>query len=369
MSTCKGLIGALGLSLLAMGAQLPAAAQVAVSSEPLDMDSVRQWVNDANASEITAANLELFEAPVAQTSIEASTLQPVLQAESFVPDDATLTSEAFVPEALVTETFVPEASVSEASVSEASMPEASMPEAFVPETLVSEDLAAESTVAESTVAESLVSEKSAPDNVATSEVTSTDGSTVAAIVPEAQLSAAVTSQPNEQPATEAAELALPAEDPVELAQARRRTRGTVLGGSYIGLGADFGYTGDTSFVAISKFAFTNTWSIRPAVLFGNDFGVLLPVTYDFSLPGSELGGFPVRPYVGAGASYVDSDDDDDDGDDDDSDINLLLVAGVDVPISRRFALNGQINWGVLDDSDFGATVGVGYNLGNLFQGR
>ncbi|MEO0648967.1 MAG: hypothetical protein AAFZ17_22905, partial [Cyanobacteria bacterium J06650_10] len=57
-------------------------------------------------------------------------------------------------------------------------------------------------------------------------------------------------------------------------------------------------------------------------------------------------------------------DDNDDGDDD-SDINLLLSAGVDIPISRRFTLNSQVNWGVLEESQFGITVGVGYNLGNL----
>ncbi|MEL6938814.1 MAG: outer membrane beta-barrel protein [Cyanobacteria bacterium J06598_1] len=170
-----------------------------------------------------------------------------------------------------------------------------------------------------------------------------------------------------QPMTAAAGFASPTvEAPIEIAQSRRRTRAAAGSPNFIGIGADFGYADDVSFAAISKFSFTNQWSIRPSVLVGDEFSILVPVTYDFSQVGSDLGGYQIRPYVGAGASYVSNDDDDDDNDNDDSDseLNLLLSAGVDVPISRRFTLNGQVNWGVLNDSQFGATVGVGYNFGN-----
>ncbi len=167
-----------------------------------------------------------------------------------------------------------------------------------------------------------------------------------------------------QPAAAAAELALPAaedfEEPATLAQARRRTRGdAVIGSDFIGIGADFGYAGDVSFAAISKFSFTERLAARPSILIGDDFAVLVPVTYDFSRFSTDLGGFQLRPYAGAGVSYTDSEDDD-------SDINLLLSAGVDVPVSQRFTFNAQLNYGVLNDSQFGGTVGVGYNLGNLF---
>ncbi|MGC1219369.1 MAG: hypothetical protein WA883_17990 [Phormidesmis sp.] len=164
-----------------------------------------------------------------------------------------------------------------------------------------------------------------------------------------------------QPTTDASELALPAagefEEPATLAQARRRTRGTaVVGSDFIGIGADFGYAGDVSFAAISKFSFTDRLAARPSILVGDEFAILVPVTYDFSRFSTDIGGFQLRPYAGAGVSYTDSED---------NDINLLLSAGVDVPFSQRFTLNAQLNYGVLNDSQFGGTVGVGYNLGNL----
>ncbi|MGC1528430.1 MAG: hypothetical protein WA783_20450 [Phormidesmis sp.] len=164
-----------------------------------------------------------------------------------------------------------------------------------------------------------------------------------------------------QPTTDASKLALPAagefEEPATLAQARRRTRGTaVVGSDFIGIGADFGYAGDVSFAAISKFSFTDRLAARPSILVGDEFAILVPVTYDFSRFSTDIGGFQLRPYAGAGVSYTDSED---------NDINLLLSAGVDVPFSQRFTLNAQLNYGVLNDSQFGGTVGVGYNLGNL----
>ena len=164
-----------------------------------------------------------------------------------------------------------------------------------------------------------------------------------------------------QPTTDASELALPAaefEEPATLAQARRRTRGAVVGSDFIGIGADFGYAGDVSFAAISKFSFTDRLAARPSIFVGDEFAILVPVTYDFSRFSTDVGGFQLRPYAGAGVSYTDSED---------NDINLLLSAGVDVPVSQRFTLNAQLNYGVLNDSQFGGTVGVGYNLGNLLS--
>ena len=160
------------------------------------------------------------------------------------------------------------------------------------------------------------------------------------------------------PAT-ADELAVPAEEPVDVAQARRRTRNTVSGSDFIGIGADFGYADDLSFAVISKLSFSEQVAIRPSVLLGDDFSILVPVTYEFNQFTTDTGGFRVRPYVGAGASYSDSDDDED--------FNLLLAAGADVPLSQRFTLNAQANWGVLNDSQFGATVGVGYNFGRILR--
>ncbi len=171
---------------------------------------------------------------------------------------------------------------------------------------------------------------------------------------------AVVGQPL-QPVTEADALAFPADGAaVEIAQVRRRTTGNFSSDNFIGVGADFGTGNNTSFAVISKFALSESLSIRPTVLVGNDFGALVPVTYEFNRFSTDVGGFQVRPYVGAGASYIDQSGG--------SDFGALITAGVDVPFSRQFTGNVQANYaGVFsNDSNFGVTVGVGYNFGGLF---
>lgn len=158
---------------------------------------------------------------------------------------------------------------------------------------------------------------------------------------------------------EASTLAYPTpEESTELAQARRRTNTTGFGGAsnFIGIGADFGTTDDISFAAISRFSLSDQVAIRPSVLIGDGFAVLVPVTYDFSRATTSAGGFQIRPYAGAGASYVDGNDD--------SNLGLLLSAGVDVPLSRQFTANAQANFAGIfsEDTNFGVTVGVGYNF-------
>lgn len=158
----------------------------------------------------------------------------------------------------------------------------------------------------------------------------------------------------------AADLTFPATDgeSLEIAQSRRRTRGSLGSSNFVGIGADFGFADDISFAVISRIGITQQLAVRPSVLIGDDFAVLVPVTYDFNgLSADASGGFRVVPYAGVGASFSDGDDD--------SDLNLLLSAGADVPLSSRFTLNAQANLSVFDDSDFGVTVGVGYNLGNF----
>ncbi len=165
---------------------------------------------------------------------------------------------------------------------------------------------------------------------------------------------------SEQPLeTEADALTYPVtEDSQEIAQARRRTRNTVSGSDFIGVGADFGYADNVSFAVISKFSLSEQVSLRPSVLVGDDLSVLVPVTYDFSSYSADVAGFRFLPYAGVGASYQDGDGED---------FNLILTAGTDVPLSRQFTLNAQANVGVLNDTDFGVTVGVGYNFGDLFR--
>ncbi|MEL6780088.1 MAG: outer membrane beta-barrel protein [Cyanobacteria bacterium J06597_16] len=165
--------------------------------------------------------------------------------------------------------------------------------------------------------------------------------------------------PEGEVSTEAEQLAYPANaDAVELAQARRRTRRSAGGSNFIGIGADFGSADDVTFAAISKFSLNNQVALRPSVLVGDDIAVLVPVTYEFNQFSTDVRGFQIRPYAGVGASYSDSDDD--------SNIGLLLSAGLDIPVSRRFTVNTQANYAGIfsDDENFGVTVGIGYNFGN-----
>ncbi len=170
-----------------------------------------------------------------------------------------------------------------------------------------------------------------------------------------------------EPMTESAELVYPAEEETEVAQARRRDRAQLRANSpdFIGIGADVGTTSDVSFAVISKLSISPQFAVRPSVLVGDGFAILAPVTYEFTRYNTEVDAnaqrIQIRPYAGVGASYVDNDDS--------SDLGMMLAAGVDVPISRQFTVNAQANYaGIFSDSDnFGVTVGLGYNFGNLIR--
>ncbi|MEO1390697.1 MAG: hypothetical protein AAFV85_25475 [Cyanobacteria bacterium J06634_6] len=301
MSISKRVLGTLSLSLLAMGVGVPAQAQTVLTAEST-------FDNDVlNESAVVVDTEATFPGEVAADSTitpEALLIeQPELIAEGFSLDDLRIESEAILHR--------------------------SGPAIATPENSV--DVSVES------------SPVLAPEIAVTTTEPALETSTT-------------------QPVTEASELAYPAlEEPTELAQRRprRRTTGARGGSNYIGIGADFGYADDFSFATISKFELTDKLAIRPSLLFGDDFSVLVPVTYDFTAFNSNVGGFPLSPYAGVGASYTSGDGDDD--------INLLLSAGLDIPLSQQFTANAQVNWGVLNDSEFGVTVGVGYNLGNFFR--
>ncbi len=89
----------------------------------------------------------------------------------------------------------------------------------------------------------------------------------------------------------------------------RPTRG---GRSYIGVAANIGFSGsdsalgDGNFAIISKVGVTNTLSVRPSVILGDNTTILVPITYDFNFqqvadPFSEP--LPIAPYIGAGAAF------------------------------------------------------------------
>ncbi len=175
---------------------------------------------------------------------------------------------------------------------------------------------------------------------------------------------ALTNQPKvaQKPATAS-------EKPQILAQPGGTTvrpgRATRSGPSYIGIGGNIGFggdsaLGDTSFAILSKIGLTNNFSVRPSVLFQDNVTVLVPVTYDFvsreAVEVSDDFVITAAPYLGAGVAFSTGDD---------SNFGFLISGGVDVPLSSNFTATAGLNIGFLDGTDVGLLVGVGYTFPNI----
>jgi hypothetical protein len=147
----------------------------------------------------------------------------------------------------------------------------------------------------------------------------------------------------------------------------RPGRTTRSGPSYIGIGGNLGFGGDTalgdgSFAIISKIGLTNNFSVRPTVLFRDNVTVLVPVTYDFvsqnAVEVSDDFVITAAPYAGAGVAFSTGDD---------SNFGFLISGGVDVPISRNFTATAGLNIGFLDGAEVGLLLGVGYTFPNVVR--
>lgn len=129
---------------------------------------------------------------------------------------------------------------------------------------------------------------------------------------------------------------------------------------YIGVGGNIGIidsgksaTGDFGFNIISKISLGPRFAVRPTMQFSEDeWNITLPITFNFNPV--ELGRFSFYPSVGGGVDFGD-------------DLGLLVNGGIDVPISRDFTLNGQVNWRVTEDPGLGVSLGVGYNFPIFFE--
>jgi hypothetical protein len=137
-------------------------------------------------------------------------------------------------------------------------------------------------------------------------------------------------------------------------------RETRSGSSYIGLGGNIGFDGETSignssFAVISKIGLTDSISFRPTALVEDDATFTLPLTVDFFSEEVEAldTGFSVAPYVGAGLSL-------DTGEGDT--VGIVVTGGLDIPISSDFTANTAANVKFIDSTDVGLLLGVGYNL-------
>lgn len=133
------------------------------------------------------------------------------------------------------------------------------------------------------------------------------------------------------------------------------------GRSYIGVAGNIGLSGgdsslgDGNFAVISKVGVTNSISVRPSAVFGDNTTVLLPITYDFTFQPADAFSEPlaIAPYVGVGAAYKTGDD---------SQIAFLVSGGIDVPLTPQFTATAAVNAGFFDETDIGLLLGVGYNF-------
>jgi hypothetical protein len=136
-------------------------------------------------------------------------------------------------------------------------------------------------------------------------------------------------------------------------------RATRSGPSYIGVGGNIGFGGDTAlgesnFTIYSKVELTNRLSARPGVVIGSDPTVLLPLTADFPIaPVSEDVDFDVAPFVGGGVAISTGSD---------SLVRPMITGGVDIPVADRVTVTAQGNVLFLRDAEGSVILGVGYNF-------
>lgn len=133
---------------------------------------------------------------------------------------------------------------------------------------------------------------------------------------------------------------------------------TRSGSSYIGIGGNIGFTGDTTvgkgaFAFISKIGLTNYLSLRPSALIEDNAVFLLPVTVDFSGDEVPNADFSIAPYLGGGLAISTGRDDT---------VGALISGGLDIPLSSEFTANAGVNVTFIDDTDVGLLLGVGYNF-------
>lgn len=144
-----------------------------------------------------------------------------------------------------------------------------------------------------------------------------------------------------------------------IAQGITPGRPTRSGPSYIGVGGNIGFGGDTAmgegnFTVFSKLGLTSNFSARPGIVIGNDPTILLPLTADFPIaPVSENVDFDVAPFVGGGLAISTGSD---------SLARPLITGGVDVPVADRITLTAQGNVAFFRDTEGSIILGVGYNF-------
>jgi hypothetical protein len=131
-------------------------------------------------------------------------------------------------------------------------------------------------------------------------------------------------------------------------------RATRTGSSYIGIGGNLGVAGgpavgDLGFTIFAKIGLSNSFSARPALIFSDDFDILLPITYDFRFADT-----PFLPFIGGGLLITTAS----------GNVGGLITGGVDFPLTQQFTATGRFNLGFTSkDAALGFMFGLGYNFG------
>jgi len=129
--------------------------------------------------------------------------------------------------------------------------------------------------------------------------------------------------------------------------------------SYIGAGVNLGVAGetalgDTSAAIFSKIALGPSYSVRPAMLITNNVDFLIPVTYDFAPIRTSY--ITLAPFLGAGLNFSTRGS---------RNVDLLLTAGVDVPITQQLVFTSSVNIAPINSFDAGFLLGVAYSFGSF----
>ena len=137
--------------------------------------------------------------------------------------------------------------------------------------------------------------------------------------------------------------------------------------NYVGGGINLGLSGssdlgDTAWSIISRFALSNTLSLRPTAIINKNAVIMVPLTYDFALPGADaFEPATIHPYVGGGIMFATNDTA---LSNIDNNVGPMITGGVDLRLDDKWVVNAGLNIGFLGgDAEVGAVIGVGYIFG------
>ncbi|TVQ57511.1 MAG: hypothetical protein EA366_08435 [Spirulina sp. DLM2.Bin59] len=137
--------------------------------------------------------------------------------------------------------------------------------------------------------------------------------------------------------------------------------------NYVGGGINLGLSGNsdlggTAWSIISRFALSNTLSLRPAAIINKNAVITVPLTYDFALPGADaFEPATIHPYVGGGIMFT---TDDTALSPVKNNVGPMITGGLDLRLDDQWVLNAGLNIGFLGgDAEIGAVIGVGYIFG------